>query len=280
MLVLETVPLPTLLSVLLASWPSPDAGLLTRPLPDGRGLRLAVDPGHGAPNNPGNFGCRCQREADETLAEATALTAQLRDAGFTVLQTRTTADGPSYRRRIAALEAFAPHLVLSLHTDARGDTAPFSTAPDGGVCWANVSDPGFSVLWSEEGPSAVVEARARWGRALSAALLARGFGAYSGDDYPGLYLPDAQPGCFIDAHVPRQRVYFLRATSVVPIVIVETHHALDPQEVARWREAETLAAFGSAVAWAAVDVLRAAHTADAGVSVVGRPSPRPSTGGR
>ncbi len=247
----------TLLATLLTSWPSADAGLLLRPLPPGAGLRLVVDPGHGAPNNTGNSGCHCQAEADETLAEANALTSHLRDAGFVVLQTRTTPVGPGYRSRIAAIEQFKPQLIISLHTDARADAVPFETAADGGTCWANATDPGFSVLWSEEGPPAVVSGRERWGRALSTKLREVGFVAYSGADYPSLYRFDDEPGCFIDARPFKQRVYFLRATRVAPLVIVETHHALDPLEVARWREPRTLAGFASAVAWAAVEATSA-----------------------
>lgn len=269
-----------LLCMLLASWPSPDAGLTPRRLPNGAGLRVAVDPGHGAPSNTGNSGCHCQAEADETLAEATALTNHLRDAGFTVLQTRTTPVGPTYRARIAAIEAFKPNLVVSLHTDARADAVPFEAAADGGTCWANDTDPGFSVLWSDEGAPSLVAARERWGRALSVALRQAGFLAYSGEDYPSLYRFDEEPGCFIDARPPKQRVYFLRATAVAPLVIVETHHALDPLEVARWKEGDTLAAFASAVAWAAVDVTRRATPVDAGVAGAAQRGSAPSRGAR
>jgi N-acetylmuramoyl-L-alanine amidase len=37
--------------------------------------------------------------------------------------------------------------------------------------------------------------------------------------------------------------------------LIETHHALDLEEVARWREERTLEAFAAAVAWGLVDAL-------------------------
>ena len=78
-----------------------------------------------------------------------------------------------------------------------------------------------------------------------------GLGAYDGRDYPGLYLDDPeQPGAFID----RRFLYVLRKPAV-PSVIVETHHFLDLEEVARWNEPRTLEAFAAAVAGALVDAL-------------------------
>jgi N-acetylmuramoyl-L-alanine amidase len=172
-----------------------------------------------------------------------------------VLETRTEAEGSRYQARIAALEAFAPHLVVSLHTDARADAVPGRLAADGQVCWENRSDPGFSVLWSDEGGDAITARRASWGRAVSRRLREAGFTAYSGEDYGSLYRADEEPACFVDARPPRQRVYFLRATTMAPVIIVETHHALDPLEVARWHDAETHEAFAAAVARAALDVV-------------------------
>ncbi len=218
-------------------------------------LRIAIDAGHGAPGNTGNWGCHCQSEAEETLVEASELASRLRWRGFEVLETRTSSTGQRYQARIADIERFKPHLVVSLHTDARADAWPNETGADGGICWQNPSDPGFSVLWSEEGSPSIVGRRATWGRALSTELRAAGFRAYSGEDYGSLYRTDAEPGCFVDKRPMRQRVYFLRATTVAPVVIIETHHALDPAEVARWRESATHDAFAAAVASAALKVV-------------------------
>jgi len=248
----------TLMLAILAagSWPSPEASLALLPVPPlGTEVRIAIDAGHGAPGNTGNWGCHCQREADETLLEARALAKRLRARGFKVLETRTTPMGERYQARVAAIERFKPQLVVSLHTDARGEAWPRETGEGGRTCWHNRSDPGFSVLWSEEGPRSIVTRRSEWGRTLSQELRTAGFREYSGDDYGSLYTTDAEPGCFVDARPMKQRVYFLRATTKVPVVIIETHHALDPEEVARWRDEVTHDAFASAVASAALKIV-------------------------
>lgn len=246
-----------LIALLLATpWPATDAQLTVLPLPPPASrIRIAVDAGHGAPGNTGNHGCHCQSEADETLVEARALAARLGALGFEVLETRTTAVGTRYPQRIAAIERFKPHLVVSLHTDARAEAWPHEVGADGTICWGNATDPGFSVLWSEEGPRSVVKAREAWGRAVSRELRAAGFFPYSGEDYGTLYRTDDEPACFIDARPTKQRVFFLRATTVAPVVIIETHHALDAKEVARWREAATHDAFAAAIASAALKVV-------------------------
>lgn len=247
-----------LLFVLLVAppWPAPGARVEALPVPPlASRIRIAVDAGHGAPGNTGNWGCHCQSEADETLVEAEVLARRLRWLGFEVLETRTTLVGTRYQARIADIERFKPHLVVSLHTDARADAWPAEVGADGGICWQNASDPGFSVLWSEEGSKRIVNRRAEWGRALSRELRAAGFRAYSGEDYGSLYKTDDEVGCFIDQRPMRQRVYFLRATSVAPVVIIETHHALDPAEVARWKEPATHDAFAAAIASAALRVV-------------------------
>lgn len=218
-------------------------------------IRIAIDAGHGAPGNTGNEGCHCQPEADETRVEAHELARRLAWLGFEVLETRTAEVGDRYVARIAAIERFRPQLVVSLHTDARADAWPARPSPDGGVCWQNGADPGFSVLWSDEGPAAIVERRREWGRAVSRALRSAGFLAYDGNDYGSLYRFDDEPGCFIDDRPKRQRVYFLRATTRAPVIIVETHHALDPVEVARWHDAATHDAFATAIASAALEVV-------------------------
>ena len=82
-----------------------------------------------------------------------------------------------------------------------------------------------------------------------------GFLPYGGDDYVGLYAPDSeQPGTFVSRHLPGQRIFVLRKPPM-PSVIIETHHALDFEEAARWKEPRTLEAFAAAVAQGLVDGL-------------------------
>lgn len=242
-----------LLSLLLAAWPAPDAVLSKLPLPQGsaRPLRVFVDAGHGAPGNEGNHGCHCQAEQDHTRIVAAHLAHALEATGrFTVLQGRTFGH-PRYQARIAAAEGWKADVIVSLHSDARGE-AWGVPQPDGGVCAENKSAPGFAVLWNDEGPA--LAGREKLGRAVGAALREAGFLPYDGVDYEGLYRRDErEPSGWIDTRPMKQRVYFLRA-SRIPTVIIETHHALDPQEVARWDEPETLEAFDAAVAAALLRV--------------------------
>jgi len=61
---------------------------------------------------------------------------------------------------------------------------------------------------------------------------------------------------FVDRRTPlRRRVFLLRAPRM-PSIIIETHHALDYRESARWAEPRTHDAFAAAVAAALVDALR------------------------
>ena len=245
-----------LLALLLAvPWPGPDS-LQDLALPKaaaGR-TRVVIDAGHGAPGNDGNHGCHCQLEREVTLDAADRLAAALRRLGrFAVFRTRVGKARPEYRARIRAAEAFAPAAVISLHTDVRGEAAWWS--PDGvQQCLTSEAAPGFSVLWSDDGPPDVVRARERLGRALGRRLREAGFIAYRGDDYDGLYRRDTdEPGGWIDVHQPGSRIFFLHA-SELPTVIIELHHALDPREVARWKEPQTHHAFARAVAAALLDL--------------------------
>ncbi|MET0402683.1 MAG: N-acetylmuramoyl-L-alanine amidase, partial [Cystobacter sp.] len=75
------------------------------------------------------------------------------------------------------------------------------------------------------------------------------------EDYVGLYAADPdQPGAFVSRHQPGQRIFVLREPTM-PSIIIETHHAWDFEEAARWREERTLEAFAAAVAQGLVDAL-------------------------
>lgn len=245
-----------LLALLLAAWPADASSLKTLPLPEGpaRKVRVFVDAGHGAPGNVGNHGCFCQEEQAHTLDAAHRLATALSATGrFEVRESRLTAKGMKYGARIAAAVAWKADVIISLHSDARGTAMPEQQA-DGGVCWRNPDAPGFAVLWSDEGPA--LAGRERLGRAVGARLREAGFLAYGGEDYGSLYRQDAvEPTGWIDTRPMKQRVYFLRG-SQIPTVIVETHHALDVEEVARWSEPGTHAAFAAAIGAAVMDFAR------------------------
>ena len=241
-----------LLSLLLTAWPADDARLTAPALPSqpGRKVRVFVDAGHGAPGNEGNHGCACQLEQDHTLKVAQHLAFVLAATGrFEVALSRLPGEAPPYRPRIAAAEAFKADVIISLHSDARGEATP--SFQDAGVCWLNPNAPGFSVLWNEEGPA--FPRREKLGRAVGVRLREAGFLAYSGVDYASLYRQDeGEPSGWIDQRPMKKRVFFLRG-STIPTVIIETHHALDEREVARWDELATVDAFAFAVGTAVLD---------------------------
>lgn len=247
-----------LLALLLAAWPADDATLTTVPLPDepARRLRVFIDAGHGAPGNVGALGCFCQEERGHTLAAAQKLGSALLATGrFEVMQSRLTASGSKYAARLARAAAWKADVIISLHSDVRGEAWPLAQ-PDGGACWQNPHAPGFAVLWSDEGPA--FPRRERLGRAVGKRLREAGFVAYGGEDYGALYRQDGvEPSGWIDSRPLKQRVYFLRG-STIPTVIIETHHALDVQEVARWEAPATHAAFSAAIAAAVLDFARVA----------------------
>lgn len=244
------------LSLLLTAWPADDATVRVLPLPSRptRKVRVFVDAGHGAPGNEGNHGCHCQAEQEHTLQVAQHLAFVLADTGrFEVKLSRRPGETSRYQPRIAAAEAFRADVIISLHSDARGE-AFGSPQDDGGVCWRNSDGPGFAVLWNDEGPA--FAGREKLGRAVGSRMQEAGFLAYSGIDYGDLYRQDeVERSGWIDTRPMKQRVYFLRG-SRIPTVIIETHHALDVREVARWDELATVDAFAFAVGAAVLDVSR------------------------
>lgn len=251
---------PALLLV-LSAWPADGESLKEIPLPAApttRKVRVFVDAGHGAPDNHGNTGCFGQQEEDHTRLAARHLAFVLSALGpFEVALSRDE-PGPKYATRIAAAKAFRADVIISLHSDARGLARPWWPYHDERMSWWNADAPGFAVLWSDEGAEATVTARATLGRAVGRRMREAGFLAYDGSDYASLYRQDdVDPSGFIDIRPKKKRVYFLRASSI-PTVIIETHHALDPEEVLRWEEARTLDDFSLAVAAAILDATRPA----------------------
>ncbi|MBX7097453.1 MAG: N-acetylmuramoyl-L-alanine amidase [Myxococcaceae bacterium] len=256
------------------AWPREGAALSppALPAPPARKVRVAIDAGHGAPGNHGAQSCRCEAEEDFTLREAGRLAEALEATGaFEVLRLRDGDGHPSYARRIRDAVAFGAQAVLSLHFDVRGEAVWWSPAP-GLTCARSLGretvlppgvppeaahdSSGFAVLWSAQGEASLVARRAALGRALAVALADAGLEPYDGVDYPGLYRGDETPGGFVDAHPPRQRIWMLSRPEL-PVLILETHHALDVEERARWDEPATHRAVAAAVAAALLETLRA-----------------------
>jgi N-acetylmuramoyl-L-alanine amidase len=240
------------------AWPSPSARLtapkITYP-PDFGVHRLYVDAGHGAPGNPGNTSCFCEKEQDYTLFAARELARRLSETGHFDVRLSRGDDGPvDYHDRVDDAVRFGADAFLSLHSDVRKRPERWSPEP-GLTCPVSYAAPGFSVLYSDEGDEAEVGRRRLLARETGFRLAAIGLLPYDGADYAHLYEADAQnAGVFIDRHAPDQRIFVLYRPPI-PAIIIETHHALDPREATRFREPATLDAFAAAITAALVDSL-------------------------
>jgi N-acetylmuramoyl-L-alanine amidase len=238
------------------AWPAPGAPLRAQrvEVPGDFGTRrVLIDAGHGARDNEGVASVRCEREMDFTLRVAEDLARRLERTGhFEVRVSRKAGEVVSYPRRLGAAAELGAEAIISLHADARGYAQAWEAAP-GMSCWRNDETPGFSVLYSDRGDPALNQARRRLARSVARRMSLAGLLPYDGRDYTGLYLDDReQAGAFID----RRFLYVLRKPAV-PSIIVETHHFLDLEEAARWREPRTLEVFAGAVAAALVEALGA-----------------------
>ncbi|MFP2962960.1 N-acetylmuramoyl-L-alanine amidase [Myxococcus sp. 1LA] len=242
------------------TWPAPGAPLTVSEVrfPKGFGKRrIYLDAGHGAEGNTGNKGVTCEDEESFTLRVAEDLAKRLEATGhFRVRLSRKPGERVPYPARVTAAEAWRAHAMLSLHSDSRGTATTWSPTV-GQECFRQDSAPGFTVLWSESAESTALlqTGRASLARSLARRLSQAGFPPYDGVDYEGLYAIDsAQLGVFV-AREPTHRQIFVLRKPRMPSVIIETHHALDFEEAARWRETRTLEAFAAAVAQGLVDAL-------------------------
>ncbi len=234
------------------AWPNPGAIVRALPAPapvDGAPrVRLLVDPGHGAEGNTGNQSCLGELEQDVTLRHAQRLVAALeRTERFELRTTRQPGELVDYPSRVVAADSWPADVFISLHTDARAGDGVVVAGPHLCITGAH----GFSVLWSDEVPDdatpTLAADRLFLARRIATELLAAGFPAYDGSSYGDLYAADAVvPGVFVDRHSPSQRIRVLRRPHV-PSVIIETHHAKDPEEPLRWEEDATHAAFAAAL---------------------------------
>lgn len=239
-------------------WPSPEARLRlpAAVFPPGFGRRrVVVDAGHGAPKNTGNTSCFCVAEQDFTLEAANELAKRLRATGyFEVLLSREGEALVDYKARVEEAARWGAEAFISLHSDVRGKFEQWEPEP-GKSCPMSLAAPGFSVLWSDDGDAALAGARLSLSRRAARRMAEAGFTPYLGGEYTGLYEADSEePGVFVDRHAPGSRIFILRKPEM-PSILIETHHALDPREAARWKEEATHDAFAAATAAALADVL-------------------------
>lgn len=206
-------------------------------------IKLLIDAGHGASGNEGNIGVRCQTEADEMRRLADGVVERLNTRRLVTTSTRPTGSLVSYGARLSKANGWAD-LMISLHSDVR-ELYAVETHPETG-CRSVDDAHGFTVLWSDEGSALLTRRRHDLAVAIAQTLTIAGFFPFA-NGYGTLY--DADPevaGVYVDRHEPRQRIYLLRRPTV-PTVIVETHNALDIDEVDRWSDDRTLDAFASAL---------------------------------
>lgn len=231
-------------------WPGEGAPLHPPALRPAFGPRKTVflSAGHGAGTNVGNIGAHGQLEEETTLAATLDLAQRLEALDrFDIVLARGPGERPSYARRLEHATRVKADVLVELHTDVRGTLYPWAQRPGGWVYRVD-DEPGFSVLYSGQGP---LEAdRLALARALATALEATGFPPYSGVSYDGLYYTDDTPGVFKD----RRGLFMLRRPTM-PSVIVETHSAADYEESLRFREPRVHEAFALAVADALTAVL-------------------------
>jgi N-acetylmuramoyl-L-alanine amidase len=243
-----------LLQALVSSWPVDSHSLIaSSKVHPTQKIRIAIDAGHGAPNNNGNHGCFCHAEMGHTLVSAKHVAFVLSALGFEVKLLRGDSQTPRYLKRIQQAEAFKADVIVSFHSDVRGEAFEWEPYGPGISCWRNDDARGFAILWSEDGEPNVVSKRQQFGRLMGSALTQAGFPAYSGEDYGYLYRQDpVELSGFIDIRPRKKSVYFLRA-SKIPTLIIETHHALDPLEVLRFEETKTLDVMAYAIAQATIE---------------------------
>ena len=239
------------------AWPAQGARLTAPSLSVPKGFRkkrIYLDAGHGYRGNTGNVSVTCENEADFTLRVTEDLARRLEATGrFQVRLSRKAGKDVSYPQRVAEAERWSADAFVSLHSDSRGEATWWEPTP-GQSCLRQDSGPGYSVLWADDTAEPLKTRRVTLARALSRRMAEAGFPPYDGADYVGLYDGDEQPGVFVSRHEPGRRIHVLRRPRV-PSVIIETHHALDFEEAARWKEERTLEVFAAAVGQGLVDAL-------------------------
>ncbi|MEO0603438.1 MAG: N-acetylmuramoyl-L-alanine amidase [Myxococcota bacterium] len=236
------------------AWPSPEVVFVPPDIevPEGFGTKgVFLSAGHGTGRNIGNLGCRCQLEQDFTLRASHDLAESMRGLGlFEVTEARTGKRRPTYGARLRHLKRSGADVMVELHSDSRGGRSwkVTGTHESGRTCYATTETPGLAVLVSDEGSEALRDARLTLARSVADALWEAGFTYFDGYQYGDQYDGDVMPGVYRD----RRGLMMLRRPKV-PSILIETHNALDPNEVARWDEPRTQEMFFRAVTKGLVD---------------------------
>lgn len=240
-----TVPDPTLALPDPPTWPERGTPLASvdPTFPASFGIRkITLDAGHGTGDNLGSTTVHCVKEADVVLALAGDLADRLEATGhFEVRLSRSSADGPSYSRRLR--DAHDSEALISVHTDARGNPWEWG-------CWRDENEPGFAILWADRGDEALVAQRGVLAHSLARHLTATGITPYDGDMYGERYDRDEVPGAYLD-----RRVLFMLRRPEVPSLILEVYNGLSVSEGDRWEEDATRQVLADALSAALIDAL-------------------------
>ncbi|MEN0063674.1 MAG: N-acetylmuramoyl-L-alanine amidase [Myxococcota bacterium] len=242
------------------TWPSPNV-VFNPPeivVPEDFGThKVFLSAGHGTGTNVGNIGCRCQLEQDFTLRATHQLADQLKSLGvFKVSEARTGAKRPTYGARLRKLHRSKAEVMVELHSDYRG--SPFVMAgvhESGEWCMKSSRAPGLAVLVSDEGSETLAAERRRLARAVARALWDAGFTYFDGYQYGDSYDGDEEVG---GVYLDRRGLMMLRRPKV-PSILIETHNAVDPNEVSRWDEPATQDMFFRAVTKGLVNYFAASN---------------------
>lgn len=93
-----------------------------------KGLRVAIEAGHGSPANTGAVGATGAFEKDINRLTALALQAELEAAGASVVQVRVDDENPAPRERAARVTASGAQLFVSVHSNAADVSGGFLRA--------------------------------------------------------------------------------------------------------------------------------------------------------
>jgi N-acetylmuramoyl-L-alanine amidase len=119
------------------------SGDRSRPL---AGVEIAIDPGHGSPNDLGARGPTGYPEKDVTAIVSKLLRDALVARGATVYMTREGDEDLWPHERVATIEAWEPHLALSVHYNALPDAGDAINTKGIGMFWYNPQAHDLSVF--------------------------------------------------------------------------------------------------------------------------------------
>ncbi|GAB4296628.1 MAG: N-acetylmuramoyl-L-alanine amidase [Oscillatoriaceae cyanobacterium] len=115
----------------------------SRPL---AGMKIAIDPGHGGPEDLGSRGPTGYPEKDVTLIVSKLLRDELQKRGATVYMTREGDDDLWPQQRVEMIEKQEPNLSLSIHYNALPDSGDAMNTAGVGMFWYHPQAHGLAMF--------------------------------------------------------------------------------------------------------------------------------------